>query len=85
MNTDEGDMAKIELEIPEIYLRKIQAICELEEISQDEWLKEAIADGIVRETTALYDNNVEAKIKILKEIVKGAKAVIEEYEKHKED
>jgi len=88
MNGDKGETAKIELEIPEAILRKIQAICELEEISQDEWLKGLIAEGIAREATELNGNDVEAMIETLKEIIEGGKSIIdelEEYDKRKED
>jgi len=84
MNVDKRETAKIELEVPEAILRKIQAICELEEIGQDEWLKGLIAEGIAREATELNGDDVEAMIETLKEIIQGGKAVIEEYEKHKE-
>jgi len=50
---------RVETELPESFLEKIKAICELREIDRGTWIRETIAYGLAQDISALTGDEFE--------------------------
>jgi len=68
MENIENRTMKLELEIPEVWYRKIQTLCEIQNGKIKTWLKQWIKEGIATETTDLNGSSVEFEMDRLEEL-----------------
>jgi len=68
MENIENRTMKLELEIPEAWYRKIQALCEIQDEKIETWLKQWIKEGTATETTNLNGCSVEFEMDRLEEL-----------------
>jgi|GEM_PF-1843689 hypothetical protein len=63
----------VETEIPESFLEKIKAICELREIDTETWIREAIAYNLADDVSHLTGDEYELVLEDLEDAIKKNK------------
>jgi len=61
---------RVETEMPEIFLEKIKAICELREIDTGEWIREAIAYNLAHDVSNLTGDDWELLLEDYEDVIK---------------
>jgi len=61
---------RVETEMPENFLEKIKAICELREIDTGTWLRETIAYGLAQDVSTLTGDEFEELLEDLEDAIK---------------
>jgi len=61
---------KVETEMPESFLEKIKAICELREIDTGTWIRETIAYGLAQDISALTGDEFEELLENFEDAIK---------------
>ena len=61
---------RVETEMPEIFLEKIKAICELREIDTGEWIREAIAYNLAHDVANLTGDDWELLLEDYEDVIK---------------
>jgi len=61
---------RVETEMPESFLEKIKAICELREIDTGTWIREAIAYGLAQDVSNLTGDDWELLLEDFEDMIK---------------
>ena len=61
---------RVETEMPEIFLEKIKAICELREIDTGKWIREAIAYNLAHDVSNLTGDDWELLFENYEDVIK---------------
>jgi hypothetical protein len=61
---------RVETEMPESFLEKIKAICELREIDTETWIREAIAYNLADDVSHLTGDEYELVLEDLEDAIK---------------
>ena len=61
---------RMEIEMPESFLEKIKAICELREIDTGVWIREAIANSLAHDVSNLTGNDWELLLEDFEDMIK---------------
>ena len=64
---------RVETEMPESFLEKIKAICELREIDTGTWIRETIAYGLAQDVSALTGDEFEELLEDFEDAIKKNK------------
>jgi len=64
---------KVETEMPESFLKKIKAICELREIDTGTWIREAIANSLAHDVLNLTGDDWELLLEDFEDAIKKNK------------
>ena len=61
---------RVETELPESFLEKIKAICELREIDTGTWIREAIAYNLAHDVSNLTGDDWELLLESFEDLIK---------------
>jgi len=61
---------RVETEMPESFLEKIKAICELREIDKGTWIREAIANSLAHDVSNLTGDDWELLLEDYEDVIK---------------
>ena len=61
---------RVETELPESFLEKIKAICELREIDTGTWIREAIAYNLAHDVSSLTGADWELLLEDFEDVIK---------------
>ena len=61
---------RMEIEMPESFLEKIKAICELREINTGVWIREAIANSLAHDISNLTGDDWELLLESFEDMIK---------------
>jgi len=64
---------RVETEMPENFLEKIKAICELREIDTGEWIRESIAYNLAHDVSNLTGDDWELLLEDYEDVIKKSK------------
>ena len=65
---------RVETEMPESFLEKIKAICELREIDTGKWIREAIAYNLAHDVSNLTGDDWELPLEDYEDVIKKSEA-----------
>ena len=65
---------RVETEMPENFLEKIKAICELREIDTGKWIREAIAYNLAHDVSNLTGDDWELLLEDYEDVIKKSEA-----------
>jgi len=63
-------LVRVETEMPESFLEKIKAICELREIDKGTWIREAIANSLAHDVSNLTGDDWELLLEDYEDVIK---------------